>query len=805
MRPWVLPGAAVAFGLGVLAGRAHGPTATGPVLLAAGAALLVVSAAWGTRRRKRSRAVLEAAGLDDGPPERPGPRERILGAAGFPGSGLSRRAALPRSGPGRAAGALAGVALLGAGWTLARAALVPRGASWEGRYVGLRGIAASDVRRFPTSWGLEVSLESVAVDRGWAPFGGRVWVSGYGRPPAVQAGQPVSGSGLLRTLPRDPTGFERYLADRGIVASVSGGDLGTRGPPANPAMRLANTAREALQEGAFRVLPTRKAALLLGLTIGDTSRMDPEVEEDFRASGLGHLLAVSGSNVAMVLVPIMALAGLFRLGPTGRCAVGLTSVALFALVTRWEPSVLRASGMVALALVAMWSGRPRSTAASLGAAVLALLVADPNLAGSVGFQLSVAATVGLVALAGPIATRLASLPRPVAVAAAATTAAQAGVTPLLLLHFGTVPTVTLLANVVAFPAVAVAILAGTLTAGAALVLEPVGQMVSPVAEISLGYLIGTADVMARFPIPSLIAGGPVIPAVVGAVTAVAAWRLRRGRKPVGTAMAILALAALAWSSLPAAGPPASVTVTFLDVGQGDAAVVRGPDGATILVDAGPDEHQVAVDLAGLGVRRIDLAVASHAHADHIEGFPAVLSRFPVSLMIEPGCPADTPSYLAFVRSIRDEDVPVRHPRGGQRLRIGSFLVEVLGPDGCSPGGSEPNDDSLVLRVTAGTTSILFPGDAEVEAQADLLEDGDPIQATVLKVPHHGGDTSDPAFVDATEARLAVVSTGPNDYGHPVPSVLAALRAQGMRVYRTDLAGDVTVRFGPEGLLVESAG
>jgi competence protein ComEC len=212
---------------------------------------------------------------------------------------------------------------------------------------------------------------------------------------------------------------------------------------------------------------------------------------------------------------------------------------------------------------------------------------------------------------------------------------------------------------------------------------------------------------------------------------------------------------------------------------------------------------VAAELAALGVRRIDLAVATHAHADHLEGFPAVLSRFPVGMLIEPGCRSDTSSYLRLLDAVRDERTLVRHPRGGQRLSVGGLSLAVLGPDGCSPGGEEPNDDSLVLRFAYDGASVLFTGDAEVPAQQDMLEDHDPVRATILKVPHHGGDTSDPEFFDAVDAEVAVVSTGPNDYGHPHPSAITALREAGMAVYRTDLAGDVTIRFGMEGVLVDS--
>jgi competence protein ComEC len=565
---------------------------------------------------------------------------------------------------------------------------------------------------------------------------------------------------------------------------------------------MAASARQALRRGARMALPAREAALLLGLSIGDTSAMDPEVEEDFRASGLAHLVAVSGANVAMFLAPVVALAGRLRMRLRARVTLGLGAVAFFALLTRWEPSVLRASAMASMALAGVWAGRPRSTGALLGTSIIALLVADPGLARSVGFQLSVAATMGLALMAGPLAHRLRFFPRPVALASAATAAAQVGVTPLLLLHFGVVPTVTLLANLLAFPAVAVALLGGLVASGAVLAWPALGQGLGAPAAAPLAYLIGLADRMARAPLPSVTGEGITAAVVAALVALLVAWRLGRGRgggRARAVAVAVL-LAAVAWPA--AGGGASSITVTFLDVGQGDAAVVRGPDGATILIDAGPEPDQVAADLASLGVRRIDLAVASHGHADHVEGFPAVLARHPVGLLLEPGCPVDSPSYRRFLDSVRDEEVPVRYPRGGTEMRVGALVVQILGPDECSTDA--PNDDSLVLRILLdGVPIALFPGDAEVPAQRDLLEDEDPITAAVLKVPHHGGDTSDPAFLEAVDASVAVVSTGPNDYGHPHPEVLAALRAEGMAVYRTDRSGDVTVRFDPDGLVVGS--
>jgi competence protein ComEC len=265
-----------------------------------------------------------------------------------------------------------------------------------------------------------------------------------------------------------------------------------------------------------------------------------------------------------------------------------------------------------------------------------------------------------------------------------------------------------------------------------------------------------------------------------------------------------------WSGAMRAGPPGVLTAVFFDVGQGDAAMVRSPAGATILIDGGPDPYLAARKLAGLGVRRVDLMVATHPHADHIVGLPAVLRRFAVALVIDPGCGGDSPFYLDFLDAVREAGVPFRHPREGAMLAVGDLRLEVLGPGGCFRGTeSDPNNDSLVIRMTSGGDSILFTGDAERPEQEELLQrESALLRAEVLKVPHHGGATSLDEFLASIGASVAVVSVGqPNRYGHPVPEVLEQLAVDGMRVMRTDRAGDVTIRFegdGPGGLLIQSS-
>lgn len=705
MPSWFLPASAAAFWLGLLSGKGISPYVGGVLLALALAGWLIVWTS-GRGRAALSRRLLEGAALASARETPSSPRERVLLAAGFRAE--RDRTPLVPVARRRTAALVLGFVVAGAGWGALHGEPRQLG-PLEGRYLSFRGTAASDLRRYDWGWAIEASVDSITLaGRTW-PLRIRAWVSGNADGIDAQAGEGLAGEGRLEAV--GAGGFGAYLASRGVEAMVRSSSLEVTHGDVSLPLAAANAARRGLREGIFRALDDRAAGLLLGLAIGDTDRLDPEIEEDFRASGLSHLLAVSGSNVATFLAPVLALATRFRARPRARTAAGVLAVVFFALVTRWEPSVLRASAMAAVALVGVAAGRPRSTAPALGAAVLLLLVADPALVDSVGFELSVAATAGIAAMAGPIAFRLRALPRPLAVAVGATAAAQAAVTPLLLLRFGVVPTVTLLANVLAFPAVAPALLLGVPAGVIGTAWEALGAALGRLAAVPLDYLVAVADRSARFPLPSLTAEGPLIPMAAVALVVLLAWRLRRGRRPIAALVAVVVVTAAAWSVPLSAGRKA-LTATFLDVGQGDAALVRSPGGATILIDAGPDEDAVAADLARLGVRRIDLAVATHAHADHVAGFPAVLARFPVSLLLDPGCPGDSPVYGRFLEAVEDEDVTVRHPRGGEAFTVGDLSVRVLGPDLCSPTGN-PNDDSIVLLLSLGQDSILFTGDAEI--------------------------------------------------------------------------------------------
>ena len=692
------------------------------------------------------------------------------GASGLPavitpavlGAGVMTRFGRGRLATAVAAGLVAGV--LAAAVAGARDEAVLESAVPEGP-LQVEAILLTDPRPAPSGDTLAairpVAIVSGGVRHRWK--GPRMLAVAAAGLPGV-AGEPVLIDGPSRSRP----GTYRGDPTAGVISVDSATRLG---PAPSPIMRAANALRSRLLGGlgSMRVQPGR--ALLAGFLVGDVTGVARADVEALRRSGLSHYVAVSGSNVALFLAAWWLVIGPLGWGPRRRAALGLAGIVVFALATRLEPSVVRASVMAGLVLGGRLAGVVVEPWTALGGAVAISLFASADLASDIGFQLSVAATAGIL-LGRPLWSG--RRPSWVWAALGASLAAQAAVAPILLLRFGEIPLLAPVANLLAAPLVAGATMAGG--AGAALDLDVAVRVGAALARTVLVIARGAAD------LPQLGLGGALF---TGAVV-LAAWF-----RPVRPLAMLVAAAGVAAAVVAPAVTPDRPQAVFLDVGQGDATLLRGPGGAVILIDGGPDPVRLADHLRSRKVRRVDLLVVSHLHADHVGGLRGITSLAAVRLAWLPPH-QEGPELDSLEGELVRAGVTVVRPEPGTQLTIGEFGLTVLGP---LRRYASPNDGSLAVRIESRGVALIMPGDIETFAQADL----GPLQADVLKVPHQGAATSDPGWLQASAPAIAIISVGPNEFGHPSAEVVELLLRAGSTVRRTDEEGSISVTLDREGV------
>ncbi|MEO3842305.1 ComEC/Rec2 family competence protein [Streptomyces sp. B22F1] len=584
------------------------------------------------------------------------------------------------------------------------------------------------------------------------------------------------------------------------------------GPSA--AQRAAGALRGGLRE-ATDGLTADARALLPGLVVGDTSRIPAELQDAFHATDLTHLLAVSGANftilLALLIGPPHLAARAERRGLAPRLGIPLRVTALlgglltlgFVVVCRPEPSVLRAAVCGLLTLLALGTGRRRSLLPALAAAVLLLVLYDPWLAREYGFLLSVLATAALLTLAPrwSAALRARRVPPRLAEALAAAGAAQAVCAPVVAVLAARVSLVAIPCNLLAEFAVAPATVLGFAALAVALPAMPVAEVLATPAGWAAEWIAAVARTGAALPgatygWPGGWYGGLALAAATPPL--LLGFRRLARRRWLCTACALLVLLAVLrpvpLTRVLTGWPPAGWRLVACDVGQGDALALAAGDGDAVVVDAGPDPALVDRCLRDLGVRRIPLVVLTHFHDDHVAGLAGVLRGRAVGAVQVGGLDEPPGQAAAVRRTAAAAGVPVVRARPGERRRVGGLSWQVVWPAAGAPPPAEPNDASVTLLVETAGLTVLLPGDLEPPAQRALLAAAPRLpRLDALKVPHHGSAYQDHELLRRLRPRFALVSAGAgNPYGHPSPRTVAALRAQGAAVLRTDLHGPLAL-------------
>lgn len=646
-------------------------------------------------------------------------------------------------------------------------------------------------------YGVSVSLKSIneepASGRGYLIFdeqelarGVRVKVEGQLEPAGRNSRDAflIKPSSVMETI-SDPTTTQGFLNDlrANYVASIAG------------------------------VTPDAKT-LVAGLAIGEIAELSEELEEKMRIVSLTHLVAVSGSNCAIVVGMVYLVAVGLRFGRTGRTVISLTALLLYVLLIGPDPSVLRAGVMAASVILMIALGRRTWALNALALATLVLLIADPWLAVEFGFGLSVLATAGILLLAPAIAERLGKrMPMPLALGLSVTISAQLFCLPLLMQLQPGLATYSVIANLLAGPMVAPVTVLGMI----ALLVTPIAPwlagLISFLASLGTWIIEMIAIIFADLPVAYFpwATGLPATILSILLILAVGAW-LRAGPVPlrqIGVgAVVVIAVTTIsvpaASEILPKSWPIKQWQVVACDVGQGDALVIQSR-GRTALIDVGADEDLIDECLSSLSIRRIDLLVLTHFDFDHVGGLAGAINGREVTTAIISGFPDDRPATAISLEQLNEAGVSVVIANPSISGVLGDYSWKILGPSKEATEAKDSNDASVVMVFLGLELDLLLLGDLGESGQQRIASSAKKIlipstKPLILKVSHHGSNDQSAELHESLRPELSLISVGStNGYGHPGKQLLDLLARSGSEVLRTDLSGSIAVSVEGESL------
>jgi competence protein ComEC len=675
----------------------------------------------------------------------------------------------------------------------------------DGTALELLGRAAADSRLVESRVSVLLDVESASIHGRPLDLRGRarVDVGGSATGLRVVQGERIA---LFAVLRRPRGTMNPGAADSAVVARRAGlHALGTcksrlllrrlSTTSAGSGVSAIARSREWSRRRLEALLPGGEEAILVkAMVLGDRSGMDSSTAAAFRMAGTYHVLAISGAQVAM-LGGILLLA-LARLGAGPAWVALLVSgvLSFYAVFVGADVPVVRATVMFVVFLLGRALDLDADGPNLLGVAGGLLLVARPACVFDVGFQLSFAATLGLLVFAPPLVRALPRWPLRLELGLAASLAAQISLSPLLALHFHRVPLASLLLNLAAVPLSGAVFLSGLGVLLVALVCPPIAPLVADVAWLAGHALLRSAEAAALLPALDLRLPAPSFAAVA---TYGCGLGLLAGRGAIRTGLGFLGLGA----ALLAAGPGASLAdgrlhLAVLDVGTADCLVLHSPSGRVFAVDAGapagalePGETTLGPYLWGNGTRRVDRLLLTHGHFDHVAAAAFLIRTFRPREVWEGRSRYPAPDARALERSVGTAGASRLCVYRGVATMWDGVELQVLWPEGSSRPMHPGNDESVAIRARIGEVCMLLAGDIGKEVERQIQ----PPRCQIMKVPHHGSrSSSSQSFLDSVSPRVALVSVGRGRAGFPSAEVVERYARAGVAVFRTDRDGAILI-------------
>jgi competence protein ComEC len=706
----------------------------------------------------------------------------------------------------------------------------------DAKPVRFRAVVSGEPDERGSSLRLRLSAREVLVDDRWQSTSGGVLMRG-GLFPRYDYGDLLDVEGKLETPPEfEDFNYRDYLARQGIGSIINYPEtfLVATGQ-GNTVRAWIYDLRGELSSALEDALPEPEAALAQGILLGRRASLPDDLKEDLNDTNTSHLIAVSGYNVTLVAgLFIASLAWLIGRRPAAWLA--LLAITAYAVLVGLEPSVQRAAIMGGLYIVGTALGRQSGALQGLALAGAGMTAFDPLLMKDVSFQLSFASALGLIVFSPPLRARieaglarwsphreLAGPLRAVIELLAVTVAAIAFTLPITAVNFHRVSLIAIPANLLTVPAFAVIMVSSALTAVAGMIAAPIGTFLGWITWAPVAYMVAVVQMLADLPFAAASVDGFTSTHALAYYAALAGIVWLTARRPsklalpqppawasdllsglnrplaalptLGVAIVLGLATVLVWLVI-LGSPGDRLSVTFLDIGQGDAILIRSPSGHNILVDGGPSGEDITAALGRhlpFWDRHLHLVVLTHPDQDHMAGLVTVLERYDVDQVLAPALTKVSPTFDAWENAIAERDIPQREAFAGQWLDLGGgATLSVLHPPPQLLPAADEDDNSLVLKLSLGDAAFLLTADIGAEGEAYLVNNHTDLRAPVLKVAHHGsGASTSTAFLTAVEPLTAVISVGEDNwYGHPAPETLDRLGAR--PVFRTDRHGDVQI-------------
>lgn len=558
-----------------------------------------------------------------------------------------------------------------------------------------------------------------------------------------------------------------------------------------------------------KALNEKNNSLMLAIVFGDQKNVDPVEKDNFRRAGLLHMFAASGFNVALLAGFIMILARYANAPKTASAALALISVIFYLWLVGSSPSVARAVVMSIILYLAIFFGRRVDALASTSIAAVILLAIDPRALFDIGWQLSFASLFGLLVLAPLIAKLFENERSKVVSAFSLTLGAQIAVAPFLINYFGQLSTLSVLANPMASGVVAYVTVVGFLAAFMSTFWPTLAGYIFATLSPPLAFVSWTSSVFANIPASTIDMQASLAYAVLFLILTLmvfAAFRSLKRRLTISAIIIFIIAAQTAglWINLAQGIQREALSMHFLDIGQGDATLIKSEDGSVILIDGGRDFLLLDRELRQRRVNHLDLVIISHAHADHLGSVSELVKKYPVAAVIEPGIKYDSDAYRDFRQALAVNNIPRLIGRMHQKYQVGEIEIKILWPgkDLIIGSNSDVNNNSIVARIEYKKFSLLLTGDIEEEAIGELSESSVDLKSQVLKVSHQGsanGTTID--LLKKVQPKYAIISVGRNNpFGHPHQITLRRLNKFTLKTLRTDQDGDIYI--GTDGKSIE---